>query len=155
MGNPSAKGERYRAFFQRLIDTLRERHRFTSAKRAQAQNWYTFSSGYGQRFRYGANFTAQQQARIEVYIDSGDENENRTLFDGLEKHKENIEAELGYALDWQSLEEKRACRVATDRAGTIDDSDDVLEEIHDWMVERLLDFKRVFDSHLRELTGRR
>ena len=70
MGNPSAKGERYRAFFQRLIDTLRERHRFTSAKRAQAQNWYTFSSGYGQRFRYGANFTAQQQARIEVYIDA-------------------------------------------------------------------------------------
>ena len=152
-GNPSAKGERYRAFFQRLIDTLRERHRFTAAKLGQAQNWYTFASGYGQTFRYSACFTGQQQARIEVYIDSGDANDNRALFDGLSKHKEGIEADLGYALDWQPLEQKQACRIATDRTGTIDDSDDVLEQIHDWMVERLLDFKRVFDSYFRELTG--
>ena len=150
-GRLSEKGERYQTFFQRLIDTLREPHRFTTAKRAQAQNWYYFGSG-DRRFRYGANFTAQRQARVEVYIDTGDANENHHIFDSLEKHKETIETELGYALDWQSLEQRRACRVATDRAGTIDDSDDVLEEIHDWMVERLLDFKRVFDGYFRELT---
>ncbi|MDE0223286.1 MAG: DUF4268 domain-containing protein [Spirochaetaceae bacterium] len=153
-GSLSERGERYQAFFQRLIDTLREQHRFTTAKRAQAQNWYVFASG-DRRFKYGANFTAQQQARVEVYIDSGDAHENHDLFDSMKKHKESIESELGYALDWQSLEDRRACRVATDRAGTIDESDDVLEEIHDWMVQRLLDFKKVFDSHLRKLTGRR
>jgi hypothetical protein len=152
-GNPSAKGERYRVFFQRLIDTLREQHNFTAAKLGQAQNWYTFASGYGQRFRYSASFTGQQRARVEVYIDSGDANENRALFDGLETHEESIEADLGYTLDWQPLEQKQACRIATDRAGTIDDSQDVLEEIHDWMVDRLLAFKRVFDGYFRELTG--
>lgn len=153
-GSLSEKGERYQIFFQGLIDTLRERHRFTAAKRAQAQNWYSFASG-DRRFKYGANFTSQQQARVEVYIDSGDAQENQDLFDGIKKHKESIESELGYALDWQSLEDKRACRVAIDRAGTIDESDDVLEDIHDWMVKRLLDFKRVFDSHMRELSDRR
>ena len=152
-GNPSAKGERYRAFFQRLIDSLREDHKFTTAKLGQAQNWYSFSSGYGQMFKYSASFTRQQQARIEVYIDSGDVSDNRVLFDGLKEHKERIEAALGYALDWQLLEEKQACRIATDRDGTIDDSDDVLEEIHEWMVERLLDFRRVFDSYFQELAA--
>jgi len=152
-GMRSARGERYQSFFQRLIDTLREEHRYTSAKRAQAQNWYSFSSGYGQ-FSYGASFTAEGRARVEVYIDSGDQEESLVLFRGLEQHRESIEAELGYSVDWQPLGQRRACRVATDRAGTIDDSDDVLEEIHSWMVEQLLKFKRVFDSYLRGLTRR-
>ena len=151
-GNLSAKGERYRAFFQELIDTLRETHRFTSAKVAQVKNWYSFSSGYSQ-FEYSARFTGQQKARVEVYIDSGDADENRVLFDRLAEHKATIECDLGHALDWQPLEEKRACRIATVRPGSIEDSDDLLEEINKWMVERLLVFKRVFDVYLQELNS--
>ena len=151
-GNPSAKGERYRVFFQRLIDTLREQHGFTSAKVGQAQNWYSFSSGHSQ-FRYSASFTGQGQARVEVYIDSGDGDENRQLFERLAKHRDAIETDLGNVLDWQPLEDKRACRIASDRPGTIDDSNDVLEEINNWMVDRLLAFKGVFGSYFQELTG--
>ena len=149
----SEKGERYRSFFQRLINSLREDHQFTTAKLGQPQNWYSFASGYGQLFQYSANFTRDDQARVEVYIDSSDADQPRALFDGLKKEQESIEGKLGYALDWQPLEGRRACRVATVRDGTIDDSDDVLEEIHDWMVDRLLDFKRVFDSYFRGLAG--
>ena len=150
-GSTTAKGERYRSFFQRLIDSLREDHRFTTAKLGQPQNWYSFASGYGQLFRYSANFTRDNQARVEVYIDSPDADKPRTLFDGLKQHQDRIEEELGYALDWQPLDDRRACRVATVRNGTIDDSDDVLEEIHNWMVQRLLDFRKVFDSYFQEL----
>ena len=139
-------------FFQELIDTLRETHRFTSAKVAQVKNWYSFSSGYSQ-FEYSARFTGQQKARVEVYIDSGDADENRVLFDRLAEHKATIECDLGHALDWQPLEEKRACRIATVRPGSIEDSDDLLEEINKWMVERLLVFKRVFDVYLQELNS--
>ena len=151
-GNPSAKGERYRAFFQELINTLREQHRFTSAKVAQSQNWYSFSSGHSQ-FRYSASFTGQQQARVEVYIDSGDGDENRALFERLAEHRDTIANDLGDVLDWQPLEDKRACRIASDRPGTIDDSDDVLEEINNWMVNRLIAFKGVFNRYFQELTG--
>ena len=152
-GNPSSKGERYRVFFQRLIDSLREDHRFTTAQLGQAQNWYSFSSGYGRMFKYSASFTRQHQARIEVYIDPGDASDSRVLFDSLKEQKESIESALGYVFDWQPLEGKQACRITTDRDGTIDDSDDVLEEIHDWMVKRLLSFRRVFDSHFQELAA--
>ncbi|MDD9985834.1 MAG: hypothetical protein OXQ31_06170 [Spirochaetaceae bacterium] len=40
------------------------------------------------------NFTAQRQARIDVYIDFGDAHENLGLFDGIEKRKKRIEDEL-------------------------------------------------------------
>ena len=149
----SVRGERYREFFQPLIDTLREKHKFTNVRKAQPQNWYSFSAGYGQRITYGANFTGQKQARIEVYIDDGDNERNITLLERLEEHREQIESALGETLDWQRLENRRACRIALDRPGSIEDDADALKEVQDWMVDRLLKFKQVFEPELSELLG--
>ena len=149
----SARSERYRNFFQPLIDTLREKHKFTNVYKAQPQNWYSFSAGYGQRITYGANFTGQKQARVEVYIDDGDGGSNVRLLESLEVHRFEIESALGETLDWQRLENRRACRIALDRPGSIEDDADTLAEIQDWMVKNLLNFKGVFGPRLAELAG--
>ena len=147
----SERGERYRSFFQPLIDTLREKG-FTNARKGQAQSWYNFPSGFGQRITYGANFTGQREARVEVYIDSQDGEWNIRVLEDLEELKDAIEAALGNRpLEWQRLENRRACRIALTRPGSIDDSTMTLSEIQDWMVENLLNFKRVFGPHLTDL----
>ena len=147
----SERSERYRNFFQGLIDILREEHRFTNARTGQPQNWYNFSAGYGQKVTYGANFTGQKQARVEVYIDVGDPAQNIKLLEDLERHRHEIESGLDQALDWQRLENRRACRIALDRPGSIDDDAATLAEIQDWMIRNLLEFKRVFDPRLAEV----
>ena len=149
----SERSEKYREFFQPLIDELREKHKFTSARVAQPQSWYSFSGGYGQRLPYGASFTGQKQARVELYIDNGSADWNVSLFERLEEHKTEIEGNLGHKLDWQRLEDKKACRIALDRPGAIDDPDETLAEIRGWMVDNLLSFKRVFSPKLAELIG--
>lgn len=150
----SVRGERYREFFQPLIDTLREKHKFTNARKAQPQNWYFFSAGYGQRIIYGANFTGQKQARVEVYIDDLDGEWNIQLLGNLEERKEEIQTALGnQTLDWQRLENRRACRIALTRSGSIGDNAATLSEIQEWMVDNLLNFKRVFGPCLAELVG--
>ena len=147
----SERGERYCAFWQALLDTMRDEHRFTNAKKVQPLAWCSFPAGYGQRVIYQARFRSADKARVELRIDSGDREWNINLLNQLSEHKEGIESELGEALEWEPLEHRRRCRIAVDREGRIDDDPETLEEIREWMVDRLLKFKSVFGPRLAEM----
>ena len=153
-GEPSPQQERYREFFQNLIDTLREEHSFTGARKAQPMSWYSFSAGHAQRVRYGANFH-REGARVEVYIDNGDHDWNKEIFDQLSDRREEIQSAVqgGFEWNWDRLDARRASRISVERSGSINDDQKTLDEIHEWMVKNLLEFKRVFGPHLAELVN--
>lgn len=146
----SERGEAYRTFFQDLIDQLRERHRFTAARVASARSFYFFSSGIS-GIRYGFSFNQGGRSRAEVYIDGGEAAWNKNLFDTLLKAKESMEAGFRKPLEWERLDDRRACRIAIYRAGTIEDDPQTLEEIKEWAIDRLLQFKAAFGPKLTEL----
>ena len=148
--NVSERRERYREFFQGLIDTLRQDHQFTNARKAQPQNWYSFSSGRSE-FTYGTSFNADGRARVELYIDSGEQERNNQVFDRFEDQKMLFESKLEESLDWERLDSSRASRISIRRLGSIDDNPETLEEVQDWMIEKLLAFKQVFGPKLAEL----
>ncbi len=148
---PSPRAESYRRFFQALIDELREKHRFTGARVGQPQNWYSFASGVG-GFQYGTSFTWNGRFRAELYIDLGDDEKNKATFDALLTQKDQIESEFGEPLDWDRQDDKRASRIVVYRDGTIDDTDEHLEEIRAWCVDHLLRLKRVFGTRLTALS---
>jgi hypothetical protein len=146
----SVLGERFHAFFQPIVDTIREQHKFTNRTQAGTRSWCGFSSGFS-GIGFTPAFALKGKARVEVYIDRGNHDVNKQVFDGLESYKENIETELGDALVWDRLGHRRACRISVVRDGSIGDAPETLEELQDWMVEQLLAFKRVFGPHLAEL----
>ena len=148
-GNTSKRGEQYREFFQKLIDILREQQ-FTNARMGVAQSWYSFSSGLS-GISYGASFNRGRMATVEISIDRDDREWNKDLSDRLLERKGALEIALNETLEWDLLETRRACRIAVRRPGSIDDDPDTLESIQQWMVEHLLNFKRVFGPHLAEL----
>lgn len=147
---PSERREAYRAFFQDLVDRLRERHQFTSARIGQPQNWYSFASGFSD-ISYGVAFAQGGRVRAEVYIDRGDANLNKDLFDTLAKEKQSIETEFGEALEWERLDDRRASRIASYRQGSIDDDSQSIDEIKVWAIDRLLKLKKVFHPRLSKL----
>ena len=147
---PSEKMVRYRNFFQVLIDRLREEEKFTAARKGQPQSWYDFASGRG-GMRYSANFKQNGKAGIALYIDVGDRNRNKETFDKLKSEKDSIETELNEELEWSRLEDRRASRIDAVRSGSIDDDDETLEELREWMVKKLLAFKKVFGPRLAAL----
>jgi hypothetical protein len=142
------RAEAYRQFFQRLIDELREKHKFTGARAAQPQNWYAFSTGVS-GIAYGASFAQDERLRIECYIDLGDSTSNTAFFNNLLKERERIEQEFGGALEWEPMELRRACRIATYFPGTIEASAAELEVIHKNVIDRLLRLKKAVGPKLR------
>ena len=141
--------EKYRAYFQALIDELRNVHKFTNAKVGQPQSWYTFASEKSKLYKYAASFAMGDRIRAEIYIDSGVKEQNESLFDFLYQKKEQIEASFGSSLEWERLDTKRACRIAIYRDGSIDEDTETIEGIRKWTIENLLKFKSVFPSIIK------
>ena len=106
-GDVSPTMEAYRNFFQKFIDELRTKYKFTNAKVGQPQNWYTFSSGI-RGFVYAFSFAKGERVRAEIYIDTGKAEENEDIFTQLKSEKEEIEKEFGKNLEWEFLENRRA-----------------------------------------------
>ena len=54
----------------------------------------------------------KNSARIELYIDTGDKDKNKQIFDQLYSRRQEIESDFGEELEWQRLDDRRACRIA-------------------------------------------
>jgi hypothetical protein len=146
----SSKGEKYKAYFQALIDELRDKHKFTGAKAGQPQSWYSFSTGI-KGFLYSASFAQGGKARAEIYIDIGDQEKNKFIFDRLQNIQADIEQAYGSSLEWERLDEKRASRIAVYRDGSIEFSDSDLEEIRKWHIQCLLKMKQIIIPFLKQV----
>lgn len=145
----SERGERYRQYFQELIDELREEHRFTNARIAQPVNWYSFASGTA-GVTFGAVFTRGSQARTELYIGTSEGETNHQLFNWLKDRADDIQREVGADLEWEDLEDKLACRIALYRDGAIESDAAELREIRAWHLDKLLRFDSTFRKRLEE-----
>lgn len=147
--NVSSKGEKYRSYYQALIDELREVHHFTGAKLGQPQNWYSFSSGI-QGVLFSAVFAQGGKARAEVYLDFGEQEKNKALFDSLKAKEEQLTQQYGENLEWERMDDKRASRIAIYREGSIEAPDSELEDIRKWHVTNLLKIRDVFAPAIRQ-----
>lgn len=153
-GPEIAEWEAYREFWQSLAEKLQEKASLIQVAKAGRTDRYNIPSGFD-GVSYGASFSKRRKlAHVGVYIDRGKLRLNNELFDSLSGKSDEIQADLGNKVDWDRRDDRRGCRIREEKPGSIDGSHDNLEEIKDWMVDRLLTFKRVFEPHLAELTPR-
>ena len=59
----------------------------------------------------------------ELYIDRGDQTENKFIFDRLLENKDEIENVFGGQLVWVWLDEKRASRIKCEMPANVSESD--------------------------------
>jgi hypothetical protein len=148
----SPTSESYRAYFQRLIDELRDVHHFTNAIVAQPQSWYAFSSGAS-----GINYVAafgRTRVTVHLAIQFGTAAENKAYFDLLMQDRLAIEQELGVAdgeLVWERMDDRQMSRVSLYKSGSIRDDSQALLDTHNWMAANLLRFKKVFGPRLHPI----
>lgn len=148
-GTDSERGKAYRNFFQELIDELRTKHNFTRSTKASPQNSHTFKSSKG--VEYGAGFNRDDEVWVELWIDQGEVERNKQIFDSLHEEADAIETELAEAVDWQRLDDRRESRIAITRPATIGNDEESLKELRAWIVDQLLRLEKVFGPRLAKI----
>jgi hypothetical protein len=115
------------------------------------ESW--ISAGSGVR-GLGLNLVAtKHHARIELYIDRGEHDENKQIFDLLEIDKELIESDFGGPLIWERLENRRASRVKCEQPGNIFDQEQWPPMIT-FMVETMGRFEKALKHRIQVVAGK-
>ena len=135
----SPKLEKYKEYFQRLIDELKESHGFpgSTSVRAKNDNRQYFSAGLSNIY-YRAGFARGGKVSVSVYMGG----EDKTLFDRLETRAAEIESTFGGKLEWERLDDRKQSTISVYRDGKIESPHAELEELREWHVENLLKMKK-------------
>jgi hypothetical protein len=96
-------------FWGQLLDRAKERTSLHARISPGKEHWISAGAGKsGLAFNY---IIRMNDAQVELYIDQGEAEANKRIFDRLFASKEQIEAAFGEPLEWQRLDDRRACRI--------------------------------------------
>lgn len=93
----------------------------------------------------------ENDARIQLYIDSGDKNLNKRAFDLLLKSKEAIENSFGHSLTWDRLEDNRASLIRYSIEGIGLRDKERWTELQEKMIETMIQFEKAFETLLMKI----
>ena len=138
----SEKEKYYKKFFTCVLEKLSlNLPNYTNSKRVSYKHYRKFPSG-NSAYKYAISFRKGNKISVEVYIDTGNNMENKDAFSLLYESKDEIEGALG-KLSWEELENKKGCRIAI--YADITDND---EEMVDWSVKTLIKFIKIFKAYI-------
>jgi hypothetical protein len=146
---PSERGQRYQRFFESLLaEFKKQRPGVTASSRVGFESYFGFSAG-----RTGCSLTwvvAGNRLRVELYIDTGDRDSTKALFDALKTREAQLETALGPGLSWERLDNRRASRIAL-YYPDIDDHFDENRELQAWAVATMIRWSDVLRPLLKQL----
>jgi hypothetical protein len=113
---------------------------------SQGQSWLVLASLDRSRPELAtlvASFDRRKRLRIELYLDGGEKDANKQLFDRLLARKSEIEKAVGEPLQWERMENRRACRIAAyTKAQILTDADN--PTLLEWATKEAIYFYRAF-----------
>lgn len=138
-------------FWEQLLTKARQHTALHAAISPSKSNWIGAGAGMsGVAFNYSIRMG---DAEVELYIDRGDADQNKRIFDQLLARKEQIKAEFGGALDWQRLDNRRASRIRhVLSSGGLADRDR-WPEIQDAMINAMVRLEKALKPEIRRLRG--
>ena len=144
----SPKHEKYRIYFQELIDELMDKHNFRkNVRSSEGENRRIVASGTS-GIVYRVSFAQGDKARVDLRIYQGQCEKRIPLFDVLKDRVEEITRRFGSDLEWQRNADKQETFVIVSRDGSIEGSEDELKNIREWHITNLLKLIDVFQPEI-------
>jgi hypothetical protein len=134
----------YIDFFSNLLGLLRDAAPFKVKEVSPGgQSWiivFSLPERGPQLAILSYSFAKNNRFRVELYIDTGDKQENKSVFDELYRQKAALEEALDTGVSWERIDDKRASRIAIYKDGSISDSEDKLNQLREWAVDTMIRF---------------
>jgi hypothetical protein len=138
-------------FWKKLLEYAQTMTKLHATRSPTQHNWVGGSSGVG-GLSYNYSVT-QHEITVELYIDKGKENEeeNIRIFEDLRRSSEEIERVFGEPLEWQRLEDRRACRIRKVLdVGGYRDPEESWAKIHEAAVDSMIRLDRAFRPYIQK-----
>jgi elongation factor P hydroxylase len=120
----------YIDFFSAVLTEVREKTEFPLRDLwPDGRSWHTATSlpEHGPKcLHFVFAFSRGKRFRVELYIDTGDQEKNKVIFDRIRANRDAIHEAIGDLISWERLSERRASRIAWYRPGAITDDEETL-----------------------------
>lgn len=138
-------------FWTEFSEFLREAGSQLRSQKPFPQHWTHFGIGRSGFLTSAILNTSSNTLGAEVYINHDDA---KSFYSELMNSMAEIEAELGFKLDWRELPERKGCRIVVEK-GIEDPFDETNWPDHfDWLQSKLETIHRVLRPRIRALKGR-
>ncbi len=144
------EANKYKTFWQQLFDRSRNQTRLFGKITPGTQDF--IATGAGKAGLYYQYYVFRKVAALDLYIDTGEHDKNKELFDKLFAHKEAIETDFGEPLEWRRLEEKRASRIVKhieDQGGI--STPETWAKLQDAMIDAMIHFDNAIHPWIIQL----
>ena len=105
-------------------------------------HWMTLSLGSSAYHLDILTLKNRNAVSVELYI-----SDDKSIFQQLFQHKDEIEAEIGFTLDWRELPDKKASRILIEKPVNLDDHDEWHSQF-DWIIDTCIRFKKTFKKFI-------
>lgn len=130
-------------FWNRFNEVLISRNKPFNVRKATTDHWYSVALGTSEAHIEVTLVNKTNSIGIEVYI-----RENKNLFDKLFTVSEEIEKELGFSVDWQRLDNKKASRIIYYIEGLDFDNHENYDELMKEVIDKVIVVRNVFKKYI-------
>ena len=136
-------------FWKQLLEQVKTRTPNFTNRSPTKDNWISVGAGkIG--FSYGY-VIRMDDAQIELYIDRGNAEINKSIFEEFFNKKDQIENAFGRPLNWQRLDKKQGSRVCFifDKGGLL--NKDKWPEIQKQMIDGMVEFQKAIQPVINQV----
>lgn len=130
-------------FWNKFNEVLISRNKPFNVRKATTDHWYDVALGTSDAHISITLVNKTNRIGIEVYI-----NDNKDLFDKLYSESASIQNELGFNMDWQRLDYKKASRIIYYIDGLDFNNHDNYDELINEVIDRVIAIRNAFKNHL-------
>lgn len=136
-------------FWVKLLGKMNSKSQLFQNISPSINHWLTAGSGVR-----GVAYTfciSKAYARCELYIDRGDKEENKFVYDFFKSSSEIIEHEFGSKLIWERLDEKKGCRIKYENNSFNVFEKDQWDDMIVFLIDTMMRMEEAFKNHIKKV----